>query len=899
VTLLFGDIEGSTHLLRSLGDEYAGVLARERRLVREIAGAAHGVEVDAAGDGAFFAFATAADAVSAAASIQRALAGEQWPRGHAPRLRIGIHTGSPEIGEEGYVGIDVHRAARICAAAHGGQVVVSQPTRELVATSAPAGLSFRSLGLHRLKDFPAPTSLYQLVGEGLDDEFAPLRTLGGASLPALHHRLVGRRAEREEIEHLLARDDVRLVTLTGPGGAGKSRLALEVAAARADTQPVWLVGLASISDPALVPAAIARALGVRESAQRSLVEDVATALEGRRALLVLDNLEHLPTAAATLARLLDLSADTTILATSRASLRLSSERVCRVAPLRVDDAATLFTELAEARGIRLPDDSNDVVRAICRRLDGLPLAIELVVARLALLPPAALLRALDSGLTLAAEGPADLPERQRTLRATIDWSYGLLSADQRDLHARLAVFAGGCTIADAEAVCGDGRDLVSDLTELVESSLLRVDTDEADEPRISMLETVREYAVEWLAAADRLDEARARHTEHFLLLARAAEDGLSGPDQAEWLDRLEREHDNLRVALQHALEAGRVDEALRAVAALGRFWRAHGHVGEARAWLRAGLASTAPVSDETRARALWTSARQAMAQGRPDAAVPALDEALALFRSLGERRDAVFAECELSQAHLQLGSLDEAEQAAVAGLAAAREMDDARALSAALNTLAGVAVERSDYPRARSLYEESLALRRLLDDPLLVVNSANNLGLAAFREGDHEAAVAALEECLALARQLGDELHAASALCALGEIALGAGAPDRARSLLLDAISLYVELDDERMLAECVHTLGGVAAASAAWREAALLWGAADAMRGRLGAQLVHEERSVLSQFDSRVRQNLGDREFERAGDEGGRASLDDLLALTGGGSRAAATREMGGESDG
>lgn len=387
VTLLFADLEGSTRLLRALGSEYVAVLARERRLLREIAKDGHGVEVDTSGDGAFFAFTTAPEAVSAAAAVQRAMNREPWPDGHVLRLRVGVHTGTPAVGDEGYVGVDVHRAARICAAAHGGQVVVSQQTRELLEPSPPAGVSLKPLGVHRLKDFPGPTSLYQVVAEGLEDEFAPLRTLGGAALPALHHRLVGRRAERAELERMLDDRTTRLVTLTGPGGAGKSRLALEIAARRSDSQPVVLVGLASISDHALVPSAIARAAGVRESGDRPLVEDVAAALEGRHALLVLDNLEHVAAAAPVLAQLLDASSDTTILATSRTSLRLSSERVYRVAPLTVGDAAVLFTELAGSRGVQLPAESAEVVRAICRRLDGLPLAIELVVARLAVLDP--------------------------------------------------------------------------------------------------------------------------------------------------------------------------------------------------------------------------------------------------------------------------------------------------------------------------------------------------------------------------------------------------------------------------------------------------------------------------------------------------------------------------------
>jgi predicted ATPase/class 3 adenylate cyclase len=896
--MLFADIEGSTRLLRAIGGDYLAVVTRKRRLMREIVAAAHGVEVDATGDAAFFAFASAVDALSAAASIHRRLASEPWPGGQMLRVRIGVHTGEPEVGDEGYVGIDVHRASRICAAAHGGQVVVSQRTRDLIEDTPPPGLSLVPLGVHRLKDFPRATALFQLAGEGLEETFAPLKTLGGAALPAPHHRLVGRHADNDAVERLLQTDGVRLVTLTGPGGAGKSRLALEIAANHADRRPVSLVGLASISDTALVPAAIARAVGVRESPERPLVDEIAASLQGQDALLVLDNLEHLPEAVGTIGQLLDRTTDLRVLATSRAPLRLSAERVYRVAPLAVDEAATLFTELADARGTPLPDDSDAVVHAICRRLDGLPLAIELVTARLALLSPAALLDALDDGLALVAEGPVDLPERQRTLRATIDWSYGLLTPGQRELHCRLAVFAAGCTIDDATKVCGRDRNVLADLEALVEGSLIRVDGADPGGARISMLETVREYATERLAGSGLLDEAQRRHMLHFLELAVAAEEGLTGPDQRHWLDRLEAEHDNLRAALQQALRRDEVDAALRAVAATSRFWRAHGHIEEAQGWLRAGLDSAGRVDDETRGRALWTSARLAMAQGRAGEAVPLLEQSLATFTAVGDAQSAVFARCELSLAHMTLGELDEAEQAAADALVGARRLRDPRALSAALNTMGGIAVERDDYERARDLYAESLAVRRTLDDPLLVVNSANNLGLAAFRQGDHGAAVAALDECLELARHLGDELHAASALCALGEIALIDGEPGRARALLVEALDLYVDLDDPRMIAECLHALGGVGVAAGDAETAAFLWGGAEALRDELGVTPVREELAVHSLFDTQVRENLDAHELERARDGGRQARLEDLVARARVRPVTTATRD-GGKSDG
>ncbi len=847
VTLLFADVEGSTRLLHALGGGYADVRARIRELVRAAVSHGTGCEVDWAGDGVFLAFERARDAVTAAADLQRALAAEPWPPSQEVRMRVGIHTGEPELRDDGYVGMDVHVAARICGAAHGGQVVVSRAARDVVGDEG-GQLSFRRLGNHRLKDVPAPQTLYQLVAPGLEETFPPLATLGGATLPALHHRLVGRRRDLAETQALLSRPGVRLVTITGPGGAGKSRLALEAAAAAAVERPVHLVGLASISDPVLVPAAIARVVGVREAPGRTLVNLLADALGGTGALLVLDNLEHLPAAAADVAALLGSVTDLDILATSRAPLRLSGEHVVPLAPLPVDDATTLFLELAASHGIPLGDESLPAVREICRRLDGLPLAIELVTARLVLLPPAQLLAALGEGLALDMEGPVDLPARQRTLRATLDWSYGLLSESQRELHGLLAAFAGGSTLEDARTVAGSPAGFLADLEALVAGSLLRRDAGDGA-VRLSMLETVREDAVARLAAAGTLDDARGRHAERFLAFADQAEEGLAGPEQADWLKRSEQELDNLRAALDWCLANGRVAEALQAVSALGRFWRAHGHVAEARRLLARGLEHADSLPDGVRARALWTAAHGAMAQSDFRAAVPALEEALALFRRLGDDRHAVFALCELARALCSQDELDRAEQAGEDALAVAERAGDNRAASAALDTLAMVAGYRGLHARAQALSERSLHLRRSLGDAILITSSTNTLGLAAMRAGDLDTAERAFTECLGLARGLGERVYVAAALCALGEIALGRDLPEVAAERLLEAHSLYRELGDDRIRAECLQGLGGAAAALGRPLDAVRLWGAADVLRERSGAVMTPEEKELDRRF--------------------------------------------------
>jgi predicted ATPase/class 3 adenylate cyclase len=879
VTFLFSDVEGSTRLLQRLGARYAEVLGAHQRLLRQAWAAHGGVEVDTEGDAFFVAFPTATEALAAAAEATQALAAYPWPEGVALRVRIGLHTGTPLVTAERYIGLDVHRAARIAAAGHGGQVLLSEATQALALDTLPAGASLRDLGEHRLKDLQRPERLYQLVLPGLPDDFAPLKTLDRAhhNLPVQLTPLVGRAAAVRQVVELLAQEHVRLLTLTGPGGIGKTRLALQAAAEQVElfADGVYLVPLAAIADPALVLPTIAQTLGLREAGSATPEESLKGYLADRQVLLVLDNIEQVIGAGPQVVDLLAACPRIKVMATSRISLHLRGEHEYPVPALDLPApdagrsgtltrpdlqaltqyaAVALFIERAQAvkPDFAVTAANAPAIAEICARLDGLPLAIELAAARIRLLPPQALLARLSSRLKLLTGGPRDLPERQQTLRNTIAWSHDLLAPDEQTLFRRLAVFTGGCTLDAVEAVCAspDGvgpieLDLLDGLDSLAAKSLLRQQgAGDDEEPRFGMLETIREYGLEQLRASGEAEALQRAHLAYFVGLTGQAEREMYRPAEGQWFARLEREHDNLRAALSWAREQDAIEQGLRIAGALGLFWFRHGYLTEGREWLEellaraGGRAEGVDIPPDVRAKALYGAGNLAVWQEDLDHAVAWLEQSLSFAQRAGD-------------------------------LAVAIE---------ALNRLGLAADWRGDVEPADTYWEQSLALARELGDPAHMPGPLNNLGEVAFYRGELERATAYYEEALAFSRQAGDRASAYIMMSNLGNVARRQGDLARAAKLHRESLAFAQQRGDLRSVAERLECLAWDLGSGGDGEHAARLLGAAAAIRQAIGAPLPPSEQAETEAAVSAARSAIGEQEWATAFAAGRSLPLDQVL---------------------
>jgi predicted ATPase len=760
VTFLFTDIEGSTKLLHELGDKYAEALAAHRRVLRDAFARHRGVEVDTEGDAFFAVFERAADALAAAEQAQRAL---------SLPVRMGIHTGEPQLTPEGYVGMDVHRAARICSAAHGGQVVVSAAARSMLD-----GADLRELGEHRLKDFDDPVALFQLGSA----RFPPLRTISNTNLPKPVSPFVGRAEEVAAVARLLL-DGARLLTLTGAGGSGKTRLAIEAATELVPEfkAGVFWVGLAPLRDPDLVLDTIGQTLGAKDS----LAEHVAD----RELLLLLDNLEQVIASAAALSKLLESCPNLRLLVTSRELLRVKGELEFPVPPLAEQEAVELFCRRAQIE----PDQE---VEQLCAALDNLPLAVELAASRVHVLSPAQIRERLGQRLDLF-QGGRDAEARQQTLRATMEWSHDLLDDEEQRLFARLAVFAGGCTLAAAEAVA-DAR--LDPLQSLVDKSLVRFASE-----RFWMLETIREYAAEQL---DRTGDASVfgeRHARFFLELAEEPDEPLVQWEALErWFPRANAEYENLRAALAWADASARADLLSRFAVALWWLWVRRGAVAEARRWIDIAAASSDALDPLTRARVIDTVGSVAITQGESAYARECFLRSLAAYRELGDKRRE--ARMLLLLSNLAVDDKRYAEATRLLEVAGPifREVGHTGGFAAVTNSLAMIAHQEKQYGRAEALYEQALQLYGGNDGarfaPLL------NLGELSLDRGDVRGAANRARAVLENAARTGYPWYVAYAVGLTGRVVAAQGSSDAAARLLAASETLLEDTGVARQAAE-------------------------------------------------------------------------------------------------
>jgi predicted ATPase/class 3 adenylate cyclase len=890
VTFLFTTVEGSVRLLEQHPQAYRAALVRYDALLRGAVESHGGAVFESVGDAVYAAFARSPDAVAAALAAQVALQSERWGEVGEIKARMALHTGDVELQGQHYFGAPLYRSARIMATAHGEQVLLSSVTAGLVREALPERATLRGLGTHRLKDLAAPEEIFQALHPDLRADFPPLKSLSTLhnNLPVQLTSFVGRERELAEVQRLLAA--ARLVTLVGIGGTGKTRLSLQVAAEALEDFPdgVWQVELAALGDAALVPQAVASALGVREEPGRPLLDTLLDFLRPKRLLLLLDNCEHLLAACAALAEsLLRACPEVRILATSQAPLEVPEERVWAVPSLGVPDpqrlprdgsalvaalatyeAVRLFVDRAVATlpSFSLTERNARAVAEVCRQLDGIPLAIELAAARVNVITVEQIAARLQDRFRLLTRGNRAALPRQQTLRAVVAWSYDLLQQAEQALFNRLSVFAGGWTLPAAVAVCADPEadeehttndqrnsaaaicaGEVGDLLSHLKGRSLVVAEAGADAAggaeemgRFRMLETLRQYGWERLVERGEAGATQHRHAVYYLEVAEAAEPQVTGPQQAVFSQRLDTEHDNLRAALRWAAESRAAETGWRLGGALYRFWILRGYFSEGRERLAALLALPAPADSESaraaRAKALHGAGILAVQQGDYNAARLLYQESLAIRRSLGNKRG-------------------------VADL---------------LNNLGVLARYQGDYDAARPLYEESLALYRELGEKRPIAFALNNLASVIRYQGDHEAARLLYQESLALLQEVGDKWAAANLLNNLGEVALEQRRYSDARSRLEEGLTALRELGERRALAFLLENFGGLAAAAQAEPERAFrLVGAAAALREAIGAPLPPTEKARLDRWLEPARRTLSQEAQERALAEGRAMPLD------------------------
>ncbi|MGA3354978.1 MAG: adenylate/guanylate cyclase domain-containing protein [Acidimicrobiales bacterium] len=904
MTFLFTDIEGSTALLTRLGDvTYAETLAHHHRLIRASLSAHDGKEISMQGDGFFAVFSSPRACLAAVIDMQRAIATHEWPSGEQLRVRMGVHCGEASDTSAGLVGLDVHRAARIAAVAHGGQILLSATAAGLVRDSLPAGTSLRDLGLHRLKDLGRPEQIFQFQGEGLEFEFPSLRSLDNPelpnNLPAQPASFVGRDVEVAEVRRLV--ESARLVTLTGAGGSGKTRLGLQVAAELLDGSGdgVWLVELASVSEQGAVPAAISEVLGITSRAGRPVLETLLDALELQYVLIVLDNCEHLIGACADVANAVLLRCPRVhLMATSREPLGIGGETIYRVPSLSLpdpdggdisatgeSDAVALFVDRARAQGVEctLDEETSPLVVSICRRLDGMPLAIELAAARLRSMSLESLNNRLDQRFRLLTGGSRSALPRQQTLRATVEWSYSLLNGPEQSLLRRLSVFAESFDLEAAEKVCclQDIEEIDVDdlLGSLVDKNLV-VTEPSGGRARYRMLETIRQFAAERLVESDEVEAAAIgeAHASYYLSLAELAAAHLFGPDQGRWFARLDADQANLQRALEHStVERDGTERALRFGAALQRYWRVRGGRNEEAISLLTFVLERPEAQADPK---LFAAALVTVAFVSSDIRTSLLagERAVEIARQLDDDRLLIWSLGHLCAKCYFGGDPKRGFPLGKEAVARARLLGDEVLLANSLRMylLCSTII---DPARSEELFTEAISCAERSGDQYSIAHIENNAGTYALEEGNIPAARAHLEEALRVSHAIGYVNHY-QPIVNLGEVLREEGDREGARSKFQDGLRILRRVGDRSGIARANLWLACLAVDAGDWHRATLLHGVAQAFMDQAGGSWQESEAHHREISINEVRARLGDAEFERAYAEGKRLSVEEAFNI-------------------
>jgi predicted ATPase/class 3 adenylate cyclase len=908
VTFLFTDIEGSTSLWENHATLMRQALQRHDGLLREIIEANQGYVFKSLGDGYCAAFSQPSAALSAALCIQQALLTEAWDTPTPLRVRVALHMGEVAEQHGDYFGPPLNRIARLLGIAHGGQTILSRAVRDLVLSSLPADVRLEPHGSHRLKDLQQPEEVFELCHPTLPADFPPLRSLGvfDHNLPQQLTSFVGRDVEMLEIKKLLAGN--RLVTLLGTGGAGKTRLALQVAVEVLQDfkDGVWLVELASLTEPDRVAQAIAQALRLKEEQGRSLTETLIDFLRDRSLLLVLDNAEHLVSAVAGITdTLLRACRNLRILATSREVLGISGEAPWRIPSLSLPDlrflrgaASQIVPEMLKYESVRLFIERASIINPafeftplnafavaqVCKRLDGIPLAIELAAARIKVMTVEQVAQRLDDRFRLLTGGSRTAMQRHQTLRAAIDWSYDLLPENERVLLRRLSIFSGGWTLEAAEAVCSGGEvedwEILDLLSHLVDKSLVISEELNAN-ARYRILESIRQYSRDRLLDAEEASTLGEKHFHHYLEMAEIAEPGLQGPDQKLWLEHLEQEHDNFRAALQWR-RTGNVDpeEGLRMAGALWRFWYVRGYISEGRERLMTALSQSPTNLTVSRAKALNATANLAIIHADYTAARHLLEEARDIQSRLGDRTGLGVTLNGLGLAAWRQGHMEEAIAFFEQSIEVKRETGNKLGVAYTLNNLANIALARKDYEAAEQVYQEALTIYQAVNDVSGVALTMGNMALVARYRGENSIARERLEEALRLFRELQDLRGVAHSLANLAEVTLREGELDLGIERLCESMRLRRELGDRHGIAETLEGCARHAILSGRHDHAARLLGAAHALREEIGVTISGAERDEVERNLEDIREALGSSVFDALSAKGRALTMDQAVEM-------------------